>query len=213
VNNVNRRFVAMPYFLNLDKQNLKTLDTLIYITIRSFHNSSTGLCYPSYEKIMEKSGLSRGFVADSIKRLEAAGHFKITHSNRQGTCNQYYFNKLHPFKPIPYDLFEAIDLTCYEKAMLLCLRPFFIIDILVYLGSIKSIAKALGLSYKQVYSPYKSLIAKGYLKECSKISKSSAKGSNYLYLTDKIYWEYDFKKEINVFDNKNSISPVKIKVV
>lgn len=190
MNQANRRFVAMPDFLKLKEQNLKTLDVLIYVTIRSFHNSTTGKCYPSYEKIMDRSGLSRGFIADSIKRLEVSGHFKVIHSNRQGTCNQYLFDKLEHFQRIPYELFEAKDLSAYEKAMLLCLRPFFMNDLLVCGSSIKTISKWLGVSYKQVYSPYKSLIEKGYLKELCKIY--SDKSYTSLYFDDKINWEYDY---------------------
>ena len=175
----------MPDFLNLRKQNLKTLDILIYVTIRSFHNSINGRCYPSYEKIMERSGLSRGFIAGSIKRLEAAGHLNIIHSNREGTCNQYMFGRLEHFHRIPYELFDAKHLTAYEKAFLLCLRPFFINDLLVYLGSINAVSKQLGISYQQVYKPYKSLVAKGYLLE--KGTKTT-----YLYLKGKIDWSYDY---------------------
>ena len=188
----------MPFFLNLKKQNLKTLDVLVYISIRSFHNSTTGQCYPPYEKIMERSGLSRGFIAGSITRLENAGYFKVIHSNRKGTCNQYQFHWLEDmFNPVPYELFTASDLTSYEKAMLLCLRPFFINNLLVCISSIKSVAKELGLSYKQVYSPYKALIEKGYIKEVYKVpSKCAVKGILTIYLIGKIDWAYDYLKPL-----------------
>ena len=212
MNTVNRRFIAMPYFLNLKKQNLKTLDILVYITIRSFHNSTTGLCYPSYEKIIEKSGLSRGFISSSIKRLEFAGHFKVDHSKRQGTCNRYLFQKVDPFKPIPYELFDATDLSSYEKAMLLCLRPFFVLELNLYLGSIKELANDLGISYKQVYSPYKTLIDKGYLKEVSNVSKDSQNGKIYLKLTDKIDWDYDFSGADRPLSIERDINSVELKV-
>jgi hypothetical protein len=135
---------------------------------------------------MERSSLSRGFIAGSIKRLEAAGHLSVIHSNREGTCNQYMFGRLEHFQRIPYELFDDQDLTTYEKAFLLCLRPFFINEQLVYLGSIKSVSKQLDVSYQQVYKPYKSLIAKGYLLE--KGTKTT-----YLYLKGKIDWSYDYR--------------------
>jgi biotin operon repressor len=185
VNNVNRRFVAMPDFLKLNKQNLKTLDVLTYVTVRSFHNSKNGKCYPSYEKIMERSGLSRGTVASSIKRLEASGHFKVNHSNRQGTCNQYTFGDLEHFHRIPYEIFDA-DLTIYEKAFLLCLRSMLMNGLLLYSGSITSLAAGLGLSYQQVYKPYKSLVAKGYI-----IEKGTSRV--YIFLDPKINWEYHYQ--------------------
>jgi len=181
----------MPNIFNFKNKTLKTIDVLIYVTIRSFHNSENNNCYPSYEKIMERSGLSRGTVAKCIKRLEICGNLDIIHSRREGTCNQYSFPKFELFNRIPYELFEAKDLTSYEKAMLLCLRPFFIHDLLMYSGSIKSLSEALKLSYQQVYKPYKSLIAKGYLVE---------KGKNYiqLYLKGKIDWTYDYGTNKNV---------------
>ena len=185
MNTVNRRFIAMPDFLNLTKENLKTIDILTYVTVRSFHNSKNGKCYPSYEKIMERSGMSRGTIASSIKRLEASGHFKVNHSNRQGTCNQYEFGRLEHFQRIPYEIFDADDLSKYEKALLLCLRPLFVNGLLVYFGTIISLGGLLGLSYQQIYKPYKALIDKGYL-----VVKGTTK--HIIYLKSKIDWEYEY---------------------
>lgn len=42
----------------------------IYTTLSSFRNSGTGRTYPSYEKIMERSGMSRNAVAKGLKELE-----------------------------------------------------------------------------------------------------------------------------------------------
>ena len=101
----------MPDFLNLDKQNLKCLDALTYAAIRSFWNTDQGYAYPPYEKIMERSGLGRTFLSQSIKRLEKACFLTITHSDRAGTCNRYRFGMLARFERIPYELFEAEDLS------------------------------------------------------------------------------------------------------
>ena len=45
------------------------LEALLWI----FHNSKTGLCFPSYESIAAKAKCSRSHVGVAIKRLEAAG--------------------------------------------------------------------------------------------------------------------------------------------
>jgi RIO-like serine/threonine protein kinase len=105
VNYTDKQFIAMPDFLNLKQQNLKYLDALTYLAIRSFDSNENDYCWPSYEKIMERSGLGRTFIATSIKRLEAARFFvKIEHSNRDGTCNRYYFGELEHFEQLSYDV-------------------------------------------------------------------------------------------------------------
>ena len=38
-----------------------------------FHNSQTGVCFPSYERIAEKAGCHRCTVAEALKALEFAG--------------------------------------------------------------------------------------------------------------------------------------------
>jgi len=46
----------------------------------AFHNSRTGCCFPSYERIAEKAGCARSTVAEAIKALEVAG--VLTWQNR-----------------------------------------------------------------------------------------------------------------------------------
>lgn len=187
----NRRFVAMPDFLNLKQQNIKYLDALTYATIRSFHNSTTGLCYPAYETIADKAGMSRSFIINSVKRLEKAGFLNITHSKKKHICNQYHFGELPRFERIPYELFDA-DLSANQKAMLLCLRQFFNEGKLTSTYTIAGFAKLLGVSYKTVYSQFISLVDKGYIDEKHIIFKGKTKNKNRLKLTEKIDWHYDY---------------------
>jgi hypothetical protein len=49
---------------------------LLYV----FHNTITGLCYPSYERLAEAAGCARSTVAEAIHMLERAG--VMTWSNR-----------------------------------------------------------------------------------------------------------------------------------
>ncbi len=190
---INRRFVAMPDFLNLTKQKLKYLDALTYITIRSFHNSTSGLCHPAYETIAERADLSRSFIITSVKRLEEAGFLNITHSKRKHTCNQYQFGELPRFERIPYELFKA-DLTANQKAMLLCIRQFFNEGPLLTTRTIAEFAKHLGISYKTVYSQVVVLISKGFINETHVLYKDKNKSSKYLKLSDAINWVYDYAK-------------------
>jgi DNA-binding MarR family transcriptional regulator len=39
----------------------------------AFHNASSGVCFPSYERIAEAAGCARSTVAEAIKALEEAG--------------------------------------------------------------------------------------------------------------------------------------------
>ncbi|MEZ2339404.1 helix-turn-helix domain-containing protein [Mucilaginibacter sp. RCC_168] len=183
----------MPDFLNLNQQNIKYLDALTYVTIRSFHNSTTGLCYPAYETIADKAGMSRSFIINSVKRLEKGGFLNITHSKKKHTCNQYHFDKEPRFERIPYELLDA-DLSANQKAMLICLRQFFNEGPLSSTKTITDFAKLLGISYKTVYSQFIELIAKGFINEKYKIMKGQTKSLIWLKLSDKIDWHYDYSK-------------------
>jgi hypothetical protein len=44
-----------------------------------FHNSRSGACFPSYERIAEKAGCARSTVAEAIKALEWAGVLSWQH--------------------------------------------------------------------------------------------------------------------------------------
>lgn len=52
-------------------------------------NKDTRTCYPSMDKIKEKTNLSTRFINDSIHRLEQFGLVQVT--RRKGTSNLYYF--------------------------------------------------------------------------------------------------------------------------
>lgn len=150
------------------------------------------------ESIMERSGLGRTFIAQSIKRLEKAKLFKIWHSIGEGSCNRYYFGELKSFECIPYTLFEA-DLTKHEKAMLLCLKQFFVQGYHMTDLTINNFAKTLGLSYQQVYKPYKAIVAKGYIKD--DVSARSGNGLiQWKGFTNKLNWNFHQVLKIPVVD-------------
>src|SRR6516165_3015410 len=48
---------------------LEVLEALLW----RFHNSRTGCCFPSYERIAERAGCARSTVAEAIKVMEWAG--------------------------------------------------------------------------------------------------------------------------------------------
>ena len=60
----------------LGRAALDVLGALLWV----FHNTRSGCCFPSYERIAEKSGCARSTVAEAIKALEFAG--VLTWQNR-----------------------------------------------------------------------------------------------------------------------------------
>jgi hypothetical protein len=48
---------------------LDVLEALLW----GFHNSRTGCCFPSYERIAERAGCARSTIAEALKALEFAG--------------------------------------------------------------------------------------------------------------------------------------------
>lgn len=54
---------------------LEVLEVLLW----GFHNSRSGACFPSYERIAEKAGCARSTVAEALKALELAGVLSWQH--------------------------------------------------------------------------------------------------------------------------------------
>ena len=109
--NSNARFVIKPNFNNLSEYRLKYTDILTYITIRSFYNSKDKYCYPSYNTIASLAKLSKKFVGESVKRLDKAGFLDIWKIGNVRVSHSYMFCDVVAFQKIPYQLFQATELT------------------------------------------------------------------------------------------------------
>ena len=59
----------------------------VYVTLVSFRNSKTNATFPSYDKIMERSGLTRVRVARAIAELE---HFDWIAKNKRFNGSTHY---------------------------------------------------------------------------------------------------------------------------
>src|SRR5687767_11159228 len=123
--NDSERFIIKPFFNNLSDYRLNYKDILTYITLRSFYNSKDKYCFPSYETIAKRAQLSKTFITQSIKRLEAAGFIEIWKVGKVRVRHCYKFSKLDQYQKIPYAFLDLGDLTTSEKAMLLLLREHF----------------------------------------------------------------------------------------
>jgi len=189
----------MPDFYYLKEQNLKYLDILIYLSIRSFNNQDSKQCFPSYETIAARCGASRKFVIEAIGRLEKAGHLKVVRSTIKHVSNKYYFPAIKHFEAIPTTLLSA-DLTIYQKAMLALLRTFFVHGKLQTVDTVTQMAKKLGLSYNVVKAQYDNLRDKGYISERQVFSSNNDNGLIYRTLTNKLNWNIDFTNKSTIGD-------------
>jgi DNA-binding MarR family transcriptional regulator len=182
------QFVPIPNFYKLDKQPIQYLDILIYTALKSFDNDDKD-CFPKHETIAKRAGMSKRFVINSIKRLEAGEFLTVLRSDKKRTSNHYSFKKYDHFEMIPFDLLSQQDLTPNEKAILIGLRQFFIHGPLQCMDDISFFAKWLGLTYNTISPLYMSLVEKGYIKETQKIYKGKGSGKVLKTLTDKVSWD------------------------
>jgi hypothetical protein len=185
------QWVALPQFLFLNKNNLKYQDSIIYLTIRSYMNNETGLCFPSYETIAAKAKVSKDFVMDSVRRLSAAGmidvHVSKCATNRNNP-NHYSFAEFKTFEQISSTFFEDYGLTYTEKAMLLCIRQFCVHGLLTTVYTIKQIAELLGETYRIVHAQIRRLIEKGYLIQSELCGRNGKVYFKKFILTNRINW-------------------------
>ena len=198
MNNDQCQWVALPYFLLIDKKKLKYQDALIYITIRSFLNGESGDCFPSFETIALKAGVSRNFVIQSIKRLRSSGLIDYTTSKAtrdKNNSNKYSFEELYGFEQIPVSFFQLNELTWPEKSILLSIRQFFSQGWLTTTFSMTEMAYWIGITYKSLYTQFMKLISKGYIEEVIKY------GRKRYILTSKVEWITGQKKP-NQIKNK-----------
>lgn len=191
MNDAQVQWVALPQFLFLDKGNLKYQDSLIYLSIRSFMNNDTQDCFPSYKTIGARAGVSEDFVIDSVKRLKTSGLidvYKSKSATDKNNPNRYTFEKFYSFEQIPFPFFEDQALSYTEKAMLLCIRQFFVHGLFTTFYTIGEIAECLGISYRKVHAQIQALIKKGYVtKKTYKLSGGRVCCRGFA-LTNKIAW-------------------------
>jgi len=82
---------AIGYAVKAD--GLAATDKLVLILIANCSNADTGLCVPSQRYLAERSGLTRETVNRVVKRLEDAGHLRVTHQFHDAggkRSNHYY---------------------------------------------------------------------------------------------------------------------------
>jgi hypothetical protein len=75
--------------LNMSKvDDITSPDRFVLVVLAHHRNGITGECYPSYERLVEMTGLSRDCVRRSLRHLETLGLILTTHGSGR-TSNNY----------------------------------------------------------------------------------------------------------------------------
>ena len=195
------RFVTVPYLIHLKDKSLKYKDLLTYAALISFYNTWEGLCFPSYSTIAARAGCSRLFIIESISRLQNAGLITVKKLVERNVSNHYKFTEFDNFVTIPFLLFSQKNLTANEKAMLIAIRQFFSGDthLCIFNDPIKQMAKNLGLTYKTVYTQYKSLVKKGYITDKTVLVKELFQ-TRKVTLSIKLNWTFKPELPNSIYD-------------
>lgn len=184
-----QRYVLKPKFNNLSENGLTQKDILIYTTIRSFCNTQDDFSYPSYSKIAKRSSTSIFIVSQSIKRLISAKFLEVWEVVKLKTRDYYKFNTYSDCQKVPYSLFDADDLTAFEKSMLLIIAEYSNSLQQIH-ESVDELALKIGMTPRSLDSHIKSLASKGYVVEGVYENPLDKTMSKYLRLTDKLKWDF-----------------------
>jgi DNA-binding MarR family transcriptional regulator len=184
-----QRYVLKPKFNNLSEYRLSQKDILIYTTIRSFFNTQDNFCYPSYATIAKRSGTSVHIVTHSVKRLECAGFIDVWKVGKFKRRHYYKFNDFDNYQKIPYSLFDADDLTAYEKSILLIIAEYSN-SLQQIPESIGELASKIGMTYRSLMPQIKSLILKGYVVLEVYENPLDQTLTKYFKLTVKLRWNF-----------------------
>jgi len=76
-----------------EDQRLRPIEKLTYLALTYFANNETQACFPSIQKLVEITGLSRRSIFKAIKRLEELGYIHI--ERHQGGSSTYYLLDPH----------------------------------------------------------------------------------------------------------------------
>lgn len=201
---ISDRFILKPDFHNLGELGLDYKDLLTYITIRSFNNSKSKYCYPSYRAISKLSGLSTHFIGKSIKRLKDAGILSVWGVfGRRRKANWYMFDDHSGLSRIPFELLMDDELSTNEKATLILLFEYCKFGFCS--KSIAEIADKSGVSYRVLNSHYQPLLLKGYIVESIYENPLTNTLNKYFEFTNKLKWNLCLYHSLTTEPEESSI--------
>ena len=108
------------------ENDLEPKDQLIYVVIKSFQNEKTKECFPSLQKIADKSNASIPTIRASIKRLEEKNYITI---EKRGRSNYYLFNPSKYFEPFSPKFINKEDISFTTKSYLIASQQYMYKDI------------------------------------------------------------------------------------
>ena len=162
---------------------LSPKDLLVYVSIKRFLNSKTKECFPSLDKIVEKSGISKPTVRKSIEILKKLGYITV---NVKGRSNYYTFNSYKTFEPFSYDFLDS-DTDANIKAYIIAAQNVMFKDIKGF-GKISysdtELSKLINLDRHTIAKYNKILEEKGLLSTVKLDKKDTTSG---IYINEKIF--------------------------
>lgn len=186
---ISDRFILKPDFYNLGELGLDYKDLLTYITIRSFYNSKSKYCYPSYRAISNLSGLSVNFISKSIRRLKNAGLINVWAVGKRRFAYWYSFAETLAVSKVPYTLFKEECLSSCEKAMLILLSEYCKSGWCA--NTLDEIAHKSGLTHKVIHSHYTDLKLKGFITETLFENVLDGTLSQEFTFSEKLGWDFN----------------------
>lgn len=79
--------------------NLTNLPRLVAFEIASYYRPATGYCYPTYEQISEKTGLSQRSISSAIQQMKLSGEWLVVPVGRKNYTRSIS-NRYFPLSPL-----------------------------------------------------------------------------------------------------------------
>ena len=168
------RHVQLPN--NMTTKDLTPKDLLVYVSIKRYMNKDSLECYPSLDKIVEVSGVSKPTVRKTIDKLSELKYITVSKSGRK---NVYKFSPYKNFEPFIYEFLDRKDISPDEKALIIAEQQFMFKDI-DGLGKISysdtELSEKINMSYNTIVKYHRSLEQKGYITTVKTKAKDSETG-------------------------------------
>ena len=168
------RHVQLPN--NMTTKDLTPKDLLVYVSIKRYMNKDSLECYPSLDKIVEVSGISKPTVRKTIDKLSKLNYITVTKSGRK---NIYKFSPYKNFEPFSYEFLDKKDISADEKALIIAEQQFMFKDV-DGLGKISytdlELSDKINMSYNTIVKYHRSLEQKGYITTVKTKAKDSETG-------------------------------------
>ena len=157
-------------------KDLTPKDLLVYVSIKRYMNKDSLECYPSLDKIVEVSGVSKPTVRKTIDKLSELKYITVSKSGRK---NVYKFSPYKNFEPFSYEFLDRKDISPDEKALIIAEQQFMFKDI-DGLGKISysdtELSEKINMSYNTIVKYHRSLEQKGYITTVKTKAKDSETG-------------------------------------